>query len=349
LPDRDVVVIGASAGGLEAFKKILSHLPPDFEAAVFLVIHSGTESPTRLAQLLERGADIPVLTATDGNEIEGGKAYIAPPDYHLTFRDNRLAVQRGPKENRYRPSIDTTFRSAARNFGPRVIGVLLTGLLDDGALGLRLIKEAGGLTIVQDPNDALFNSMPLAALNLQRPDRVLPVREIGNCLVQLARHSQISASSESRPGIAATRQEAPMTEQKTPDGKQSEFTCPECHGALWETKEKNGDPTTFECRIGHRFSLASLVDENEDDLETAMWVALRTLEESAALSRRMAERARSRGFQIAAVRYSDAAENKLLHADTIRKILTAELPETNPEDFIADQPVEGQTSDPAAD
>jgi two-component system, chemotaxis family, protein-glutamate methylesterase/glutaminase len=342
---HDIIVMGASAGGLETYKKILSNLPPDIQAAMFIVLHSGTDSPGRLARLLERGSEIPVNTATDNEKIEMGMAYVAPPDFHMTFRGEFLSVQRGPKENRYRPSIDTTFRSAARNFGPRVIGVLLTGLLDDGALGLRLVKEAGGVTIIQDPDDALFNSMPLAALELLRPDQLLPAREIGSCLLELSTEKTETEKTTRNVSPAPTRQEAPMTPEMTPDGKQSEFTCPECHGALWE---KGIQPTTFECRIGHRFSLASLVEENEEDVETAMWVALRTLEESAALSRRMAERARTRGYPTASLKYTDAADNKLLHADTIRRILTADLPKSNPEDFLAEQ-TEGFQSDSAAD
>jgi two-component system chemotaxis response regulator CheB len=220
--------MGASAGGLETFHKILLHLPPDLKASLFLVLHTGSDTPNRLAVLLGRNTAIPVTTALDGEAFQPGTAYVAPPDFHLTFRDEHLAVHRGPKENRYRPSIDTTFRSAARNFGPRVIGVLLTGLLDDGALGLQLVGQSGGITIVQDPDDALFNSMPLAALDLHQPDRVLPAREIPAVLVEFSMKNQNGSNERSVP--VETRQEIPDKKANTPEGKQSEFTCPECHG-----------------------------------------------------------------------------------------------------------------------
>jgi len=328
VPDRDIIVMGASAGGLETYRTILWGLPVELRASVFLVLHSGSDMPNRLAQLLARRSRLPVETAVHGKKIEPGRVYVAPPDYHLTFRDQKMLVQRGPKENRQRPSVDTLFRSAARNFGPRVIGVVLSGLLDDGAFGLQRIKDSGGYTVVQNPEDAMFCSMPCAALELQQPDRIASATEIPEILTQIAAPAATAEPKVNRERRSS--QEAPLvTTEKTPTGKPSGFTCPECHGSLRETQ---GELPVFECRIGHRFSIHSLLEENEEDMENALWVALRTLQESAAMSRRLAERARRSGHLAAAKRYDDAAETKLVHAETLRKLLATELPKSSAAD-----------------
>lgn len=312
---KNLIVMGASAGGVETFRKIVDKLPANLDAAVFVILHLGSEGPTLLPSILARHADISVAEALDNAPIENGKLYVAVPDFHLTFEDSHMCVHRGPKENRHRPSIDTTFRSAARNFGDRVIAVVLSGLLDDGSLGLALVQRAGGTTIVQDPDDAMFSSMPKNALETITPDFVVTADEIPELLGKLV--------------------ETPVSDKKPPraqklepdvkkDGKPSEFTCPECHGTLWEVPESNG--TSFECRTGHRYSSRSLIQDNEDALENALWVALRSLEESAALSQRLADRVGERGLKKSARQYMEQAHTKRQHADTIRKILALDLP-----------------------
>jgi two-component system chemotaxis response regulator CheB len=157
---RDIIVIGASAGGVEAFRALAAALPPDLPAAVFVVIHTSAESPGLLPQLINREGGLPAIEAENGAPVLPGRIYVARPDHHLTLDDGRLRVWAGPSENRHRPAIDPLFRSAAYNYGPRVIGVVLTGYLDDGAAGLGVIKERGGIAVVQDPDDALVPSMP---------------------------------------------------------------------------------------------------------------------------------------------------------------------------------------------
>jgi two-component system chemotaxis response regulator CheB len=178
LPNHDIVVIGGSAGAVEALRTIVSGLPADLGAAVFVVTHMSPEGPGLLAPLLERAGRLAARQATDGERIERGRIYVARPDHHLVLRDVRVGVVRGPRQNRARPAVDPLFLSAALEYGPRVIGVVLTGSLDDGAAGLFAIKSRGGVAVVQDPRDALFPSMPRSALRAVRPDHVLPVSGI---------------------------------------------------------------------------------------------------------------------------------------------------------------------------
>lgn len=310
-----IILMGASAGGVETFRKIIPKLPPDLHAAVFLIMHMGSESPGRLPAILSRHSDIEVVEVSDNAAIEAGRVYVAAPDQHLTFFDSKMCVHRGPKENRHRPSIDTAFRSAAKNFGDRVIAVVLSGLLDDGSCGISLVQKFGGTAIVQDPEDALYPSMPRSAMETVHPDYVAPADAIPELLSKLAE-------------TPVSDKKLPRTQKLEPDakkdGKPSEFTCPECHGTLWEAAESNG--TNFECRIGHRYSARSLMADSDGALENALWVALRNLEESAALSQRLADRVRERGLKKSAQQYLEQAHIKRHHANTIRKILTFDLP-----------------------
>ncbi len=312
---NNIIVMGASAGGVETFRKIVPKLRRDLDAAVFLIMHMGSESPGMLPAILSRHSDIDVVEVSDEAPVEPGRVYVAAPDLHLTFLDSKMCVHRGPKENRHRPSIDTAFRSAAKTFGDRVIAVVLSGLLDDGSLGLTLVKKVGGITVVQEPSDALYPSMPKNALETVDPDYVATAEAIPELLGKLVEQSM-------------NTRKPPRTQKLEPDAKRdgspSEFTCPECHGTLWEVAESNG--TNFECRIGHRYSARSLMEDSDDALENALWVALRNLEESAALSQRLADRVGERGLKKSAQQYMEQANTKRQHANTIRKILTFDLP-----------------------
>src|ERR1041384_7292509 len=183
---RDIIVIGASAGGVQALSKLVAAFPPDLPAAVFIVLHIPSHAPSFLPDILARDARIPVAHATDREEIREGKVYVAPPDQHLLIEDRHVKLVHGPKENLHRPSIDALFRSAARWAGPRVIGVVLTGARDDGTVGMRAIKQCGGIAVIQDPEDALYPGMPRSALENAQIDFVLPIAEIPPLLVRLA-------------------------------------------------------------------------------------------------------------------------------------------------------------------
>jgi two-component system chemotaxis response regulator CheB len=186
---RDIVAIGASAGGLPAILELVSGLPHDFPGTLFVVIHTSPESPNRLPEILARSSNLPAIPARNGDPIRKGVIYAAVPDHHLFVQGGRVCSVRGPKENGFRPGIDPLFRSVAREFGPRVAGVVMSGARDDGAYGLDLIKRAGGLALVQDPDESLFPSMPLSALAATSVDHVLPARRIAAALFQAATNS----------------------------------------------------------------------------------------------------------------------------------------------------------------
>jgi two-component system chemotaxis response regulator CheB len=165
MPKRDIIVIGTSAGGMETLIELFSRLPKKLAASIFVVCHISPYSSGVLPKVISRAGSLPAAHPTDREPIKPGQVYVAPPDHHLLIEDSVVRVTQGPKENRFRPAVDPLFRSAAYAYGPRVIGVILTGSLDDGTAGLWAVKERGGLAVVQDPDEALFDSMPLSALN----------------------------------------------------------------------------------------------------------------------------------------------------------------------------------------
>jgi two-component system chemotaxis response regulator CheB len=206
---HDIIVVGASAGGVEALGRLVSDLPEDLPAAVFVVLHVGPHWTTALPRILARHASLPVDHARDGEPIHHGRVYVALPDHHLLVGEGMVRVMAGSKENGHRPSIDTLFRSAAARYGPRVVGVVLSGNLDDGTAGLRAIHEGGGMAVVQDPDDALFPGMPESALAGDHADFVLPLREIGSLLSDMARKE--SRPEEQSPAMQADTEGARWT------------------------------------------------------------------------------------------------------------------------------------------
>src|SRR5215213_520951 len=210
MPNHDIMIIGMSAGGLEASIAIISHLPAEFPAALFIVSHMSPEAPSLLPGILSARGALPAVHSTDGMAIEPGRIYCATPDHHLLIDPGHIHSLRGMKENGFRPAIDATLRTAARAYGPRVVGVILTGMLDDGTAGLLAVKRRGGYAIVQDPEEALYPSMPRTALRYVAADAVLRLADIAPRLVQLA-HTPVAAPKE----IAVdetTDQEAKITE-----------------------------------------------------------------------------------------------------------------------------------------
>jgi two-component system chemotaxis response regulator CheB len=282
--------MGASAGGVEALQAVIGGLPADFPAAVLVVLHVPRSAPSALPRILDRAGPLPARQAVDGEPLRPGRVYVAVPDHHLLVLDSRVRLSRGPAENGHRPAVDPLFRSAARAYGPRTVGVVLSGSRDDGAAGLLAIARAGGSVIVQDPADALHASMPAAAIERVPVDHVLPVAKIAEVLAQVA-GTEVHDPAPELPErqtyhaeIAMSDLEPVTTDQldATPAG----YGCPQCGGALFEL---DGNPVPYyRCRVGHAWSPDSLLEEQAIATESALWMALRALEEKAALGRRMA-------------------------------------------------------------
>jgi two-component system chemotaxis response regulator CheB len=277
----------------------------------------------------------------DGQSIQPGRIYVAPPDHHLLIEDGRVRLTRGPRENRNRPAADVLFRTAARAYGPRVVGVVLSGSLDDGTAGLVAIKSQGGLAVVQDPAEALSPGMPSNARDHVAVDHCLPVAELAALLARLAREP-IPKPDRSQAVTRQLAEEADMAELdveelQNPDRpvKPSVFGCPDCGGVLWELED--GNLIHFRCRVGHAWSPDSLMAEQVEALDGALWTALRALEENAALSRRLATQAEQRGFHRAAARFREQQRNGEQHALVIRKVLLGHKDPPPPESVGEDE------------
>lgn len=287
-----IVVVGASSGGIEALRILAATLPADFPAAICVVVHTSPQSPGLLDSILTRAGALPAVVAEDRARIRPGRIYVPPPDHHLLVEPGVLRLSKGPRENRFRPAVDPLFRSAAQVYGPGAVGVVLTGNLDDGTAGLWAIKQLGGVTIVQDPDEALFPSMPRAALAGVRVDHVVRLQELGPLLVRL-----LGAQPEVRmphdecidieAAIASGRNAVEAGVEQI--GEPSSFACPECHGVLLRMKQDG--PTRFRCHTGHAYSAASLSAAVNEGIEEALWIAVRALEEGALLMRHLATHA----------------------------------------------------------
>ena len=279
---RDIIVIGASAGGVEALMELAPRLPADLPAALFVAIHLAAGYGSQMPELLTGRGPLRASHPVDGEQPSQGRIYVAPPDNHLMLRDSLISVARGPKENGHRPSVDALFRSASIAYGPRVIGVVLTGHLDCGTAGLLSIKARGGLAIVQDPREAKAPSMPGNALAKVAIDHVTRLQELPELLSQLTR----TPVTSQRKGIASEVLELEGERLGAP----APLVCPTCQGVLTETQI--GGFQSFRCHVGHAFSLGAVVSAQAESLERALWSAVRALEESAALSERLATTSR---------------------------------------------------------
>lgn len=336
LPQPELIVIGGSAGALQPVLDLVRDLPTDLPAAVCVVIHTSPQSPGRLPEIVQRATDLPCKYPQDGEPLRPGHVYLAPADRHLLIEPGRLRLTRGPRENGFRPAIDPLFRTAARAYGSRVAGVVLSGSLDDGSYGLEVIKQAGGLAVVQDPDDAMMTSMPRAALSTVEVDHVAAAAELGPLLARLCQRPDApretpsqSAGEPHRPFAGAlmsadtalpdpAERGTDLTDA-TPPGDLTPLTCPECGGSLWQ--EERAQQLRFNCHVGHAFSADSLLEYHSRAVEGAMWTALRVLEEHAALQKRLAERARHQKFQGAAEQFERRSEDTKRQAHSIRSVL----------------------------
>jgi two-component system chemotaxis response regulator CheB len=324
MPGHDIIVIGASAGGVEALVELVAQLPPDLPAALFVVHHFPARGTSLLPQILSRRGPLPAQHPQNGEVIQPGRIYVAPPDHHLLIHQDYIRLARGPRENSHRPAVDPLFRTAARSYGRRVVGVILSGTLDDGTAGLLAVKQRGGVAIVQDPREALYDGMPRNALENVQVDHIVSVSDLAALLTDLA-HQPVPHPGE-KPMSDNMKIEADMAEMDPAamqaderPGTPAPFSCPECGGTLWQFPEE--ELIRFRCRVGHAFSGDSLMAEQASALEAALWTALRALKESGALARRLAERSREHGRELTTARFEEQAHDADQHAAVIQQVL----------------------------
>lgn len=285
---RGVVAVGGSAGGVEALKQLCAEMPADLPYAVLVALHMPRGTASVLARILDRSGPLTAVAARQGEQLRPGRIHVAVPDHHLLVVDHRVVLSQGPTEDGHRPALNALFRSVALTFGQQAIGVLLSGVLDDGVLGLAAIRKRGGTTVVQDPEDAIFSAMPLHALESGVVDHTVPADGVGRLLTELAAREievtpmQPDERMEMENRIAMGSRYAVPTEADGL-GPHSGFICPDCNGSLMAVGEAN-----FRCRVGHAWSAEALLHARDDEVDNALWIALRSLQEKSKLSRRLA-------------------------------------------------------------
>lgn len=324
MANKDIVVIGASAGGMAALEQLVSALPADLPAALFVVWHLSPGVRSVLPQVLTRAGPLPATNPKDGDPIKPGRIYVAPNDHHLLIERGYVRVTKGPKENRFRPAVDPLFRSAAYMYSTRVTGIVLSGALDDGTAGLWAIKLRGGTAIVQDPSDAMHRSMPLNALENVSVDYNVPVAEMGPLLARITREE--APPEALLPSHERERMEAEIKIAREVDsrlenilqyGELSPFTCPECHGVL--STFRDGNIVRFRCHTGHAMSAGALLASNTEQVEQRLLDALRALDETIMLLNKLGEDYAQQGNTTAAEQCFNRARDAFERSRPIRE------------------------------
>jgi two-component system chemotaxis response regulator CheB len=323
VPPR-VVVVGASAGGVEALRTLVADLPADFPACILVTLHVPSTGMSALPAILSRTGALPAAHAQEGSPLQPGRILVAPPDHHLIVLHDSVTLSHGPRENGHRPAVDVLFRSAARSHGGDVIAVVLSGALDDGAAGMVAVTRRGGTGIVQDFDDALHDSMPRAAHAAAGVEHVVPAKELSALLGELLRDPPKSQPDPEPERLLdmetamADLDPVAMHDHERP-GSPSGFGCPDCHGALFEITE--GGLVRYRCRVGHAWSPESLLAQQSLALEGALWMALRGLEEKAALNQNLGDRAATSGHPLTAGRFHTSAAETLEAAELVRGLI----------------------------
>lgn len=289
MPGKDIIVIGGSAGSIDPIRTMLRDLPADFAGSLFIVVHNSPDSPGLLNGIFNAAGPLPASFAGNNERIAPGHVYVAAVDHHLVIEPGTIRLARGPKENRFRPAIDPLFRSAAQTYGPRVVGILFSGGLDDGTAGLWTVKQLGGTAIVQNPHEAAAPSMPRSAIQHVRVDHVMRVEEIAPLLVRLVStpadlpEGDRAVPEDIKIEVDIANEDSAMNAGVLKLGRPSNYACPECYGVLLEMKDRG--PLRFRCHTGHAYTLVSLMSEIDDVIEETLWSAIRALEERAMLLR----------------------------------------------------------------
>jgi two-component system chemotaxis response regulator CheB len=306
-----IIVMGASTGGFEAFRKITKDLPPNFDAPIFIVWHMSPDTHGILPDVLNSENTIYAAHAYDKEEIKPNRIYIAPPDHHLLIEKERVRVTRGPKENRFRPAIDPLFRSAAYTYGNRVIGVILSGALDDGTAGLWTLKHYGGIAVVQDPMDAEVPSMPQHAMREVKVDHCVTISEMTDLLVRLSKEPienvDFMKDEQTKKEIQIAAEESAMEKGVLNFGELTPFTCPECHGVL--SRLHNDNIVRYRCHTGHAYSVDALMTSITEKIEDSLYSAIRGMDESIMLLNHIGDHlAESNQPKLAALYFRKAKE-----------------------------------------
>lgn len=309
MAEKDIIVIGSSAGGVDALQRFCASLPADFPGSIFVAQHLSPSARSMLAPVLDRVSPLPVISPVDGQAIEPGHIYVGAPDHHILLRDGRVLMRRGPYENRTRPAVNALFRSAAVHYGSRVVGVVLTGLLDDGTEGLIAITAAGGTSVIQDPQEAQWPSMPQNALKRDHVTHVMRLDEIAPLLTRLVQEQAsptipLPPEYEVEDRIAAQEFAVMEPEIVTP-GQPSHISCPDCGGVLNQVVAE--EEFRFRCQVGHAFTPLGLAEAQSSELERALGVAVRTHRDRIRLFEQMADSARNRGLSHALLRWNAAS------------------------------------------
>ena len=315
---RDIIVIGASAGGVYALKELVSLLPVDFKATILVVVHVSPHSPSHLAGILNQSGPLRAVHPRDGELIEPGCIYVAPPDHHMLVEYDQIIVKKGPKENRFRPSIDALFRSAAYTYGPRVIGIVMTGMLDDGTSGMWTVRRLGGVCIVQQPEEAQYASMPNHVMEYVDVDYSVPVVSMALLLSDLITEDVPDKMNLPEDELERIEAEINVAAQDNAFemgildmGELTPLTCPECSGALVSIKE--GKLIRYRCHTGHAYTAVSLLAETTKVVEASFWKSIRALEEAVMLLEQSAR-------QFAESNNQQAAEEYFQQARTTREL-----------------------------
>lgn len=329
---RDTIVVGASAGGVEALTRLVRGLPAGLPASLFVVCHFPPGGRSVLPDTLSRAGQLLADHARDGEPFAPGHIYVAPPDRHLVLQpDGRTRLTREGRENHARPAVDPLFRSAARHYGRRVVGVILTGAMADGTAGLMAVRAAGGVAVVQDPKDAVVAAMPQNATQIAGADHIVPVDDMPALLTRLVRdaaarnggtrHMNPIDPIDRMPATVEQHMAAQVRNERR--GELSTFTCPECGGSLWQVDEKG--LVRFRCHVGHAYNGEALLTEQTEALEAALWTAVRTFREKSVLGRQLAAVEREKGNEAAADRFEEQAEQAARYGRLIvRHVLHAD-------------------------
>ncbi len=317
-----IVVVGTSAGGINALSELVAQLTPDMDAAFFIVMHLSRKGITNfLVHQLQRFTSLPCMSGSQNEPIKKGTVYVATPDEHMLLAEGKIILGKGPAENRWRPSINNLFRSAASVYSSRVIGIILTGYLDDGTQGMAAIRRSGGVCIVQDPNEAEYPDMPLSVLNIMEVDYCVPLSGMGNIIEDITQKPE-PQKSDVPPDILA---EADIDRRVSTSiagltlFEKSIYNCPDCGGGLWITQKDY--PTHYRCHVGHSYSEKDLLIRQNEAIENTLWMAMRLMEERKSLLTRLYENENKKGLKNSARLHSEQANELNNHIDNLKKIL----------------------------